>query len=104
MTIAPSGSAAARASDTAREGRPEIDRVDVVRINARLNVGGIARHVAWLTSGLAEQGYPTLLVAGSVPPGEDDMRGFVEAQGVRPLILPEMSREISPKDLVTVWK
>src|SRR5262245_54356496 len=30
--------------------RPEAIRV--VRINARLNVGGIPRHVAWLTAGL----------------------------------------------------
>ncbi|MBY0525328.1 MAG: glycosyltransferase [Gemmataceae bacterium] len=76
----------------------------MVRINARLNVGGIARHVAWLSGGLCAKGYTTLLVAGSVPAGEDDMRGFVEDQGVTPLILTEMSREISPKDLVTVWK
>jgi glycosyltransferase involved in cell wall biosynthesis len=77
---------------------------DVVRINSRLNVGGIARHVAWLSAGLTPRGYSTLLVAGSVPPGEADMRPFVKAQGVEPLLLAEMSREISPKDLVTVWK
>jgi glycosyltransferase involved in cell wall biosynthesis len=79
-------------------------RVDVVRINSRLNVGGIARHVAWLSAGLEAKGYSTLLVAGQVPPGEADMRPFVEAQGVAPLFLAEMSREISVKDLVTVWK
>ncbi|HEX3151529.1 MAG TPA: glycosyltransferase [Gemmataceae bacterium] len=78
--------------------------VDVVRINSRLNVGGIARHVAWLSAGLESKGYWTLLVAGRVPTGEADMRPFVEAQGVAPLYLTEMSREISPKDLVTVWK
>lgn len=78
--------------------------MDVIRINSRLNVGGIARHVAWLSAGLAPKGYPTLLVAGTVPPGEADMRPFVEAQGVEPLFLSEMSREISPRDLVTVWK
>jgi glycosyltransferase involved in cell wall biosynthesis len=78
--------------------------VDVVRVNARLNVGGIARHVAWLTAGLDECGYTTLLVAGVVPPGEADMRPFVRAQGVEPLILSAMSREISPKDVLTVWK
>jgi glycosyltransferase involved in cell wall biosynthesis len=76
----------------------------VVRIIARLNVGGPARHVAWLTAGLRRAGHESLLVAGTVPPGEDDMSYFAAAQGVEPIIIPEMSREISPKDAVTVWK
>jgi len=66
--------------------------------------GGIARHVAWLTAGLGDHGYETTLVAGTVPPGEDDMSGFARSLGVDPLYVPEMSRELSPKDLVTVWK
>src|SRR5215216_3327333 len=76
----------------------------VVRIIARLNVGGPARHVAWLEAGLRGRGVESLLVAGVVPPGEDDMGYFAESLGVRPLVIPEMSREVSPKDLVTVWK
>jgi glycosyltransferase involved in cell wall biosynthesis len=78
--------------------------VRVVRINARLNVGGIARHVAWLTAGLRPAGFESVLIAGTLPPGEDDMSDFARAQGVEPLVIPEMSREISPRDLVTVWK
>jgi glycosyltransferase involved in cell wall biosynthesis len=76
----------------------------VVRIIARLNVGGPARHVAWLEAGLRGRGVDSLLVAGVVPPGEDDMGYFAESLGVRPHVIPEMSREISPKDFVTVWK
>ncbi|HEX8189725.1 MAG TPA: glycosyltransferase [Pyrinomonadaceae bacterium] len=76
----------------------------VVRIIARLNVGGPARHVAWLEAGLRGRGVESLLVAGVVPPGEDDMGYFAESLGVRPHVIPEMSREISPKDLITVWK
>jgi glycosyltransferase involved in cell wall biosynthesis len=76
----------------------------VVRIIARLNVGGPARHVVWLTAGLESAGCETLLVAGVVPEGEDDMSYFAESAGVRPYIIPEMSREISPKDALTVWK
>jgi glycosyltransferase involved in cell wall biosynthesis len=78
--------------------------IPVVRINARLNVGGIARHVTWLTAGLQAAGFDSLLVTGTVPPGEEDMVSFVESQGVKPLIIPEMSREISLKDLITIWK
>ena len=76
----------------------------ILRIIARLNVGGPARHVVWLTEGLKPDGYETLLVAGVVPPGEDDMSYVAAAAGVQPFILPEMSREISVKDAVTVWK
>src|ERR671920_2091751 len=76
----------------------------VVRIIARLNVGGPARHVAWLEAGLRGRGVESLLVAGVVPPGEDDMSYFAERLGVRPHVIPEMSREVSPKDVVTVWK
>ncbi|HEV7375210.1 MAG TPA: glycosyltransferase [Pyrinomonadaceae bacterium] len=76
----------------------------VLRIIARLNVGGPARHVVWLSAGLREAGCETVLVAGVVPQGEDDMGYFAAAHGVEPLIIPQMSREISPKDVLTIWK
>jgi glycosyltransferase involved in cell wall biosynthesis len=76
----------------------------VLRIIARLNVGGPAKHVAWLEAGLRERGVESLLVAGVVPPGEDDMGYFAEGLGVRAHVIPEMSREVSPKDALTVWK
>jgi glycosyltransferase involved in cell wall biosynthesis len=67
-------------------------------------VGGPARHVVWLTEGLKSEGYDTLLVAGVVPPAEDDMSYVALASGVQPLTLPQMSREISMKDALTIWK
>jgi glycosyltransferase involved in cell wall biosynthesis len=76
----------------------------IVRIIARLNVGGPAKHVVWLTEGLRNAGYESVLVAGTVPVGEDDMGYFAENSGVKPVFIPEMSREISVKDLLTVWK
>jgi glycosyltransferase involved in cell wall biosynthesis len=74
----------------------------VLRIIARLNVGGPARHVIWLSQGL--ENYETLLVTGVVPPGEDDMSYLAAAAGLQPLVLPEMSREISINDALTTWK
>ncbi|HEY0077672.1 MAG TPA: glycosyltransferase [Pyrinomonadaceae bacterium] len=76
----------------------------IVRIIARLNVGGPARHVAWLTAALARAGHESVLVSGTVAPGEDDMSYFAAALGVEPVVIPEMSREISPKDVLTIWK
>jgi glycosyltransferase involved in cell wall biosynthesis len=78
--------------------------VKVIRIIARLNVGGPAKHVVWLTSALLEAGYNTVLVAGKVPEGEEDMSYFAADAGVFPYYIPEMSREISWKDAVTTWK
>jgi glycosyltransferase involved in cell wall biosynthesis len=76
----------------------------IVRVIARLNVGGPAKHVVWLTRGLQAAGCDSLLVAGTVPPGEDDMGYFATENGVTPIFVPQMSREISFKDAVTVGK
>jgi glycosyltransferase involved in cell wall biosynthesis len=76
----------------------------IVRIIARLNVGGPARHVVWLTAGLQPPEFETLLVAGTVPTGEDDMGYFAAENNVSPHIIPQMSREISPQDALTIWK
>jgi len=74
----------------------------IVRIIARLNVGGPAKHVVWLTAGLDD--YQTVLVAGTVPDGEGDMGYFAEQLGVAPHFIPQMSREISWQDVTTIWK
>ena len=76
----------------------------IVRVISRLNVGGPARHVVWLTAGLQGADWDSLLVAGTVPPGEEDMGYFAAEHSVEPLLIPEMSREISFKDALTIWK
>ena len=76
----------------------------IVRVIARLNVGGPSKHVIWLTKGLQNSECESLLVAGTVPPGEDDMSYFATEQGVSPIFVSQMSREISLKDAVTIWK
>ena len=45
-----------------------LERIKVLRVIARLNVGGPALHVAYLTEGLASRGYDTTLVAGTLAP------------------------------------
>ncbi len=76
----------------------------IVRIIARLNVGGPAKHVVWLTQGLQTPEWESVLVAGTVPPGEEDMGYFATTMGVSPVFVREMSREISLKDILTIWK
>jgi glycosyltransferase involved in cell wall biosynthesis len=79
-------------------------KTKVVRVIARLNVGGPAKHVLWLTHGLQNSPIETLLVAGTVPEGEEDMGYFADEMGITPHYIREMSREISLKDATTVWK
>jgi glycosyltransferase involved in cell wall biosynthesis len=73
----------------------------VLRVIARLNVGGPALHVTYLSRGLAERGYETTLVAGDVARGEASMAWVAEQAAVDVVRLPGLSRELSPfRDLV----
>ncbi len=76
----------------------------IVRIIARLNVGGPARHVVWLTKNLQTEEFQSVLLTGTVPDGEEDMNYFAEQHGVAPIFIPEMSRELSAKDIISLWK
>ena len=77
----------------------------VLRVIARLNVGGPALHVAYLTAGLADHGYDTTLVAGTVGRGEESMAFIADAKGVRIEVIDELARSISPlRDARAVWK
>jgi glycosyltransferase involved in cell wall biosynthesis len=64
-------------------------------------MGGPALHVAYLTAGLAERGYDTTLVAGSLARGEDSMAFVADELGVEVVRIDELHREISAtRDLV----
>ncbi len=76
----------------------------VLRIIARLNVGGPARHVVWLTGALDDGEFESRLLAGTVPPGEEDMGYFAEQNGVSPRYIAELSRELSVKDAISLVK
>jgi len=71
-------------------------RIPVLRVIARLNVGGPALHVAYLSAGLTPRGYDTTLVAGTIARGEESMAYVAEQAGARLVTLPSLSREIAP--------
>jgi glycosyltransferase involved in cell wall biosynthesis len=76
-------------------------RVRILRVIARLNMGGPALHVAYLTEGLERRGYDTTLVSGSLARGEDSMAFVADARGVEVVRIDELGREISPlRDLM----
>lgn len=79
--------------------------IRVVRLIARLNVGGPAIHVSLLTERLRDLNYETTLICGTVAPDEGDMTYFAREHGVEPVIIAELGRELHPiRDLVTLWK
>lgn len=81
------------------------NRIRVVRVIARLNMGGPALHVAYLTKGLEQRGYHTTLVAGSLARGENSMSFVAEELGVDIYPIPQLHREISPVyDSLAVWR
>jgi glycosyltransferase involved in cell wall biosynthesis len=80
-------------------------RTKILRVIARLNMGGPALHVAYLTAGLRERGYDTTLVAGSLARGEDSMAFVAEGLDVQVIRIDELGREISPlRDLVATFR
>jgi glycosyltransferase involved in cell wall biosynthesis len=81
-----------------------MSKIRVVRIIDRLNIGGPAKHVTWLTAGLNPERFETTLITGVVPAGEGDMSYFARAAGVKPLVIKEMSRELSAGDIIVVFK
>jgi glycosyltransferase involved in cell wall biosynthesis len=88
--------------EPSQNGRPtRHERVRVLRAIARLNVGGPALHVTYLSRGLAERGYDTTLVAGEISSGEESMAFVAERAGVEVVPVPGLSREVSPvRDLL----
>lgn len=79
-------------------------RIRVLRIIARLNVGGPAIHAALLSERLDLARYDSRLVAGNVEPGEGDYLAM-HGRAVPGLItLPAFSRELRGlSDLRTLW-
>ena len=69
--------------------------IRVLRVIARLNMGGPAIHVANLAAGLETRGYHTTLVAGSLARGEDSMAFLAERLGVDVVSVAELQREVS---------
>lgn len=71
------------------------ERIRVLRVIARLNIGGPALHVVLLTAGLNPARFATTLVAGKVSRHEGDMTYLAEAAGVQPVMLPELGRDLA---------
>lgn len=74
----------------------------VLRVIARLNIGGPAIQAISLTRELKGPDCDTVLVCGEVEPHEGDMAFLARGQGVRPWKIKGLGREISPLNDLTV--
>ena len=70
--------------------------IRILRVIARLNVGGPAQHVLHLSRELDDRGYATTLVAGRVGEGEGSMEPLADQLDVHPVYIRSLQREISP--------
>jgi glycosyltransferase involved in cell wall biosynthesis len=80
------------------------ERIRVLRVIARLNVGGPAIHVSLLNSGLDPGRFECRLVSGSENPGEGSMLYYARARGVEPIVVPEMVGQAAfgPRDVAAL--
>jgi glycosyltransferase involved in cell wall biosynthesis len=72
------------------------ERVRVLRVIARMNIGGPAYHVSLLSGLLDPDAYETLLIAGTVGPGEGSFAELAERYGARLELLDSLGPELSP--------
>jgi glycosyltransferase involved in cell wall biosynthesis len=72
--------------------------IRILRLIARLNIGGPAIQAITLSSELPRDKYQTLLVCGRLSPGEGDMTYLALDKGVHRFNIKELSRNISILD------
>jgi glycosyltransferase involved in cell wall biosynthesis len=72
--------------------------IRILRIIARLNIGGPAIQAITLSGHFSRGMYRSLLVCGQVSPYEGDMSYLADSKGIQPVVLPRLGRDISPLD------
>ena len=79
-------------------------RTRVVSIIDRLSISGATKHAIWVTAGLDPDQFEAVLITGSLAKGESDMTYYARKAGLEPIVIKEMSREVSPRDIIVVAK
>jgi glycosyltransferase involved in cell wall biosynthesis len=80
------------------------DKIRVLRIINRFNLGGITYNVSYLSRYLPEQ-YETLLIGGPEEKGEGSSLFIPESLGLTPQVIEEMRRSVNPvQDLLAYFR
>lgn len=78
--------------------------IRVHRVVTRMNVGGPAFHVSYLSRALGDE-FRTTLVTGAPGPGEEDMTDFARRSGVDVRVIPELRPVVDPAaDARALWR
>jgi len=80
------------------EGAPA-EPLRIIRIIARLNIGGPAIQAITLTKRLEERGYRTMLIRGREEPTEGNMDDLARALGVKPVLVSSLRRNTGWRDV-----
>ncbi len=70
-------------------------RIKILRIIARLNIGGPAIHTILLTQGLDKSRFDSLLICGNIDKDEGDMVYYSLERNVKPIFVTELKRELN---------
>ena len=70
-------------------------KIKIVRIIARLNIGGPAIHAVLLTEGLDKNKFESLLVCGCIDKKEGDMSYYAVNKDVIPIYVRQLRREVN---------
>jgi glycosyltransferase involved in cell wall biosynthesis len=86
-------------------GREFPHKIKILRIIARLNIGGPAIHVYLLSEGLNKKRFQSMIITGKISRLEGDMSYLFEPSEGKFTVIPELQREISLRmDVITVIK
>ncbi|MBU2035362.1 MAG: glycosyltransferase, partial [Candidatus Omnitrophica bacterium] len=72
-----------------------MNKIKILRLIARLNIGGPAIHTILLTQGLDQARFESLLVCGSIGKDEGDMSYYALEKDVKPFFIPQLRRELN---------
>src|ERR1051326_4338300 len=77
----------------------------IVRVIARLNIGGPAIQAILLTDAFQRRGYRALLLTGQISQGEESMEYLARERQVHPISISKLGRKISfLRDLQSLWR
>ena len=94
----PAGTRAGRPGQPPQRDSGAARPIRIVRVIARLNVGGPAVYTISLTAGLDPAQFRQWLVTGVAAPHEGDMLADAAARGVTPIVVPQLGRAIDGRD------
>lgn len=80
-------------------------KIKIIRIIARLNIGGPAIHAVLLTEGLNKMRFCSTLISGQISSCEGDMSYYAFEKNIQPIYVKELKRDLSIfDDILALFK